>query len=426
MNKMDELQPPNLLSTSSKSSVPADAALRISLVDVLTWIGQGKKVIVLSTLVVALGSVGLALVLPDVYTARTSMLPAGAQQQQSGSAAALAALGSLGGLAGSAAPKTSDDLYMRLLASESVVRPLAAKFDLQKRYKAKTFEALRLAMPKYVRISGDKKAGLIIVEVDDESPKFAADLANAHADEIGKLLSRLAVSEAQQRRAFFEVQLKESKENLIQAEQVLRQVQEKSGVIVLDQQAGAIFKGVAELKARIVEREVRLKVLRTATTAQNPDVIMLTTELSALRSELARMESAAPADGTSGTAGARRGAGDISVSKLPAASIDYVRALREVKFQESMLGSMLRQFEIAKLDEAKDTPVLQQVDVAIPPDRKAKPARSIIVLISTFAALLFSAMYVVLRRYFGLARDHNPEGAQAWSTLRQAWKLRRG
>jgi uncharacterized protein involved in exopolysaccharide biosynthesis len=404
---------------TSPYELQEDEASGTPLIDLLTWVGEGKKFIAITAAVVGAGALAVALLLPDEYTARTTLLPAGSQQQSS-SSAALAALGTLGGLTGSISPKTPDDLYVRLLQSDSVLRPIATRFSLQKRYGVESFEMLRRTVIKHVRVSSDKKAGLITVEVDDEDPKFAAALANAHAEEVSKLLSRLAVSEAQQRRVFFEVQLKEAKENLIEAEQALRQVQEKSGVVVLDQQAGAIFKGIAELKGRIVEREVRLKVLRTATTAQNPDVMLLTAELGALRGELARMES------SSGSAERSKGSVDIPVSKLPAASVDYVRALREVKFQESMLGSMLRQFEIAKLDEAKDSPALQQVDVAQPPDRKAKPARGLIVVAATFAALLLSALFVALRRYLQVSREEDPDGAHAWASLRQAWKLRGG
>ena len=101
-------------------------------------------------------------------------------QQQSGSAAALAALGSLGGLAGGLGAKSPDELYVALLKSDSVQRALAERFDLKAHYDVDTFETLRKVLPSYIRIASDKKSGLITVEVDDESPKFAADLANAH------------------------------------------------------------------------------------------------------------------------------------------------------------------------------------------------------------------------------------------------------
>ncbi len=393
----------------------------VSLLDLLTWLGEGKRVIAAVTGLAIVASLVYAFTTDLVFTARTTLLPP-SSQQSSTSAAALAALGSLGGLAGGIAAKTPDELYVNLLKSDSVQRALATRFDLFKRYKVDSYEVMRTTLPRYVRVSSDKKSGVITLEVDDKDPKFAAELANAYAVEITKLLGRLAVSEAQQRRVFFDQQLKETKENLVKAEQALRSVQEKSGMIVLDQQAEAIIKAVAELKTRIIEREVRLKVMRTSTTAQNPDVQLLASELSALRGELARMESSVPASGKSASAS---GGIDIPIGKLPAAAIDYVRAAREVKFQETMLASMLRQYEVAKLDEAKEGPALQQVDVAQPPDRKSKPSRALIVLAATLAALLLSSMFVVVRRYRALVREQDPEAAQAWERMASAWRLRR-
>ncbi|MDQ6680453.1 MAG: Wzz/FepE/Etk N-terminal domain-containing protein, partial [Pseudomonadota bacterium] len=377
---------------------PLDAAVQdledegpmVGLTDLLTWLGEGKRLIAAVTIGAALVALVVALLLPPVFTARSTLLAPGSQQQ-SGSAAALAALGSLGGLAGGLAAKTPDELYVALLKSDSVQRALMDRFDLKRHYDVETYEALRKVLPNYMRVSSDKKSGLITVEVDDESPKFAADLANAHADEVTKLLGRLAVSEAQLRRAFFENQLKETKENLVKAEHALQLVQEKSGVIVLDKQAEALILGAAQLRAQITEREVQLKVLQTSATPQNPDVMRLSSELRALRAELARMESA--------QGGAAGSAVDMPVGKLPAAAIDYVRARRELKLQETLLESMVRQYEIAKLDEAKEGPALQQVDIALPPDRKSKPAKALIVLATALIALLAVSAFVVVRRY---------------------------
>jgi uncharacterized protein involved in exopolysaccharide biosynthesis len=188
-------------------------------------------------------------------------------------------------------------------------------------------------------------------------------------------------------------------------------------MIVLDKQAEALILGAAQLRAQITEREVQLKVLRTSATEQNPDVMRLNSELRALRAELARMES------TQGSGAASPV--EMPVGRIPAASIDYVRARRELKLQETLLESMVRQYEIAKLDEAKEGPILQQVDVALPPDRKSKPSRALIVLVATALALLASSAYVVLRRYNAFMREHDPGSAAAWERLAQAWRLRR-
>ena len=385
----------------------------IGLTEALTWIGEGKRLIAGATLGVAVVAAVVGLLLPKTFTARATLLAPGSQQQSS-SAAALAALGSLGGLVGGAAAKTPDELYVALLKGDSVQRALADRFDLKTRYDVATYETLRKVLPQYIRVASDKKSGLISVEVDDAEPKFAADLANAHASEITKVLGRLAVSEAQLRRVFFAKQLDETKENLIKAEQNLRTVQEKSGVIVLDKQAEALITSAAQLRAAIAEREVQLKVLRTSATDQNPDVIRLNSELRAMRVELARMESR--------QGGADGSAVDIPVGKLPEAGIEYVRARRELKLQETLLETMIRQFEAAKLDEAKEGPALQQVDIALPPDRKSKPSVTLIVLAGAALALLLSSGWVILRRYAAWSREQYPEDAENRAALARAWR----
>ncbi len=401
-------------SPSSAGDDFEDEGPAIDLTELLTWVGEGKRLIAVATVATAIVAGGVALLLPKTYTAHATMLAPGSQQQ-SGSAAALAALGSLGGIVGGAA-KSPDELYVALLKSDSVQRALAQRFDLMTRYEVKNYETLRKTMPKYIHISSDKKSGLITVDVDDEEPQFAADLANAHAGEITKVLGRLAVSEAQLRRVFFEKQLNDTKENLIKAEQNLRTVQEKSGVIVLDKQAEALIAGAAQLRALIAEREVQLKVLRTSATGQNPDVIRLGSELAAMRTELARMESR--------QGGSEGSAIDIPVGKLPEAGIEYVRARRELKLQETLLEAMIRQFEAAKLDEAKEGPALQQVDLALPPDRKSKPSRLLITAAAAALAFLLSTGFVVARRYGAWSREHFPEDVAARAALARAWRLR--
>lgn len=392
-----------------------DEGPSVSLTQLLTWVGEGKRLIAGVSVAAAIVSITVGLLLPKIYTARATLLAPGSQQQ-SGSAAALAALGSLGGLVGGAGAKSPDELYVALLKGDSVQRALAERFDLKTRYGVENYETLRKKLPEYIRVASDKKSGLITVEVDDKEPQFAADLANAHAGEVTKVLGRLAVSEAQLRRVFFEGQLNDTKERLIKAEQDLRLVQEKSGVIVLDKQAEALITGAAQVRALIAEREVQLKVLRTSATDQNPEVIRLNSELRALRSELARMESA-----QGGNAGS---AVDMPVGRLPEAAIAYVRARRELKLQETLLEGMLRQYEAAKLDEAKEGQALQRVDVAVPPDRKSKPSVALIAMTSTFLALLASTIFVLMRRYAAWSRELNPQGGQARSELAQAWRWR--
>ncbi|WP_418317556.1 Wzz/FepE/Etk N-terminal domain-containing protein [Piscinibacter sakaiensis] len=389
---------------------------QVSAVEVLTWLGEGKGLIALLTAIAIAIAAAFAFLWPPSFTAHTTLLPPGAQQP-SGSAAALASLGVLGGLAGGLATKTPEELYVALLRSDTLLRALDERYQLQQRYDYRSFVHLRKRVGKYISVEADKKSGVITLQVTDRDPAFAADLANAHVEEIKKILDRLAVSEAQQRRIFFEQQLQATKDKLIAAEQDLRKVQERSGVIVLDKQAEALIEGAAQLRAQIAEREVQLKVLKTGATERNPDVIRMNSELAALRSELARIES-------------RQGQGnsanplDMQVARLPEAAIDYIRARRELKLQETLLESMIRQFEIAKLDEAKEGQLLQQIDKAVPPDYRSFPSRLLFLAAGAAAGLLLGIGWVVARRYAALASSEDSADADSWRALGRAWRLR--
>lgn len=388
----------------------------LSPLDLLTWIGEGKRRIAAITLGVGVVAVGLVLLLSPVFTAQTTLMPPNTQQQ-GGAMAALASLGALGSLAGSLSQKTPDEQYVALLKSDTVQRALADRFGLYERWKVDYYEQMRKTFASYVRIASDKKSGLITIEVDDRDPQFAASLANGYPDEIGRLLDRLAVSEAKSRRIFFEQQLKETKDHLVAAELGLLKVQETYGVIVLDKQAEALIGGAASLRAQITEREVMLNVLRKSATEKNPDVQRLSAEVAALRSQLARMESSSSGDKPS--------VFDMPVNKLTGGGVEYIRALRELKLQEALLEAMIRQYEMAKLDEAKEGPALQQVDVAKAPDYKSKPARALIVLAAMLVAALAVSVWTIWRRYRDYVRDTDPETARAWTRTRQAWRWRR-
>lgn len=414
---------PTSMPTSSLNLPQSDAELDetwgLSALEALTWLGRDKRLVAKVTGMAALVALAVALIYPPSFSAKTTLIPPGSQQN-SGSAA-LAALGQLGGLPSGLSAKTPDELYVALLKSDSVLQMLEAEFKLRERYDAKTFADLRRAMRDHVRISSDRKSGVISVEVDDKDPAFSAALANGHARALAQVLSRLAVSEAKQRRLFFEERLKETKETLVQAEQAFRQFQESSGVIVLDKQAEALIGSAASLRSQIAAREVQRKVLRTGATEQNPEVQRLDSELRALRSELSRLESSA---GAAVNPGANPSVTDMQVGRIPEAAIDFVRARRELKLQETLLEGLVRQYEIARLDEAKEGPVLQQVDVALVPEAKSKPSRALIVLGGAVLGLLLSSLWVVARGLITHQQTHDAGGRRAWRNLRAAWAWR--
>jgi uncharacterized protein involved in exopolysaccharide biosynthesis len=334
---------------------------------------------------------------PPTFTATVKFLPP--QQQQSAAASMLASLGGLGGLAGAAAGlKNPADQYLAFMKSNSVQDELIERFKLDERYKAKFKEDARTALSGNTRASSGKD-GLITVQIDDKDPKFAAELANAHVEELQKLLARLAVTEAQQRRAFFEKQLSQVKEKFTEAEQALRATGVNSSV--LKSNPTSALAAVAGLKAQVTAQEVKVGAMRGYLAETAPDFKQAMTELANLRTQLAKQEKDEPA--------AAAGQGD------------YVAKFREFKYQETLFELFARQFEMAKVDESREGAVIQVLDAAQPPERKSKPKKALIAIIATLAAGFALLLFVFIRQALRNA-GQDAESAQKLASLKTSWR----
>ena len=368
----------------------------ISLLDLLQVIVDNLRLLVLGPLACGLAALSISFAVAPTFTAKTQFLPP--QQQQSSAASMLASLGALGGLAGAATGlKSPADQYIAFMKSVTVQDALIDRFKLVDKYEAKLKTDARLELIASVRIASGKD-GLISVEVDDKDPKFAADLANAHVEELRKLLGRLAVTEAQQRRMFFEKQLEQTKDNLAKADLALK----SSGInsSVLKSSPASAVEAVARLKAGISVQEVKLGAMRNYLTETSPDFKQAMSELGSLKAQLAKAEKEEPAD---------KGASD------------YVARYREFKYQETMFELFAKQFELAKVDESREGSVIQVLDIAEPPERKAKPKKAMIAIIATLASG-FALLLVVFIRSALSSASQNQETQQRISALQASWK----
>lgn len=368
----------------------------ISLLDLLQVVVDNLRLLVLGPLLCGLAALGISFTIPPSYTAKTQFLPP--QQQQSAAASMLASLGSLGGLAGAATGlKSPADQYIAFMKSVSVQDALIDRFKLIEKYEAKLKTDARLALTANLRIASGKD-GLISVEVDDVDPKFAADLANAHVEELRKLLSRLAVTEAQQRRMFFEKQLEQTKDNLAKADLALK----SSGInsSVLKSSPASAVEAVARLKAGISVQEVKLGAMRNYLTENSPEFKQALGELAALKAQLAKAEKEEPAD---------KGASD------------YVSRYREFKYQETMFELFAKQFELAKVDESREGAVIQVLDTAEPPERKAKPKKALIAVIATLSSGFALLLFVFVRSAIKNA-SQDEETKLKLQALKGSWK----
>ncbi|GLR27027.1 GumC family protein [Limnobacter litoralis] len=383
----------------------------ISLIDLATTLGEQKKLVFGLPALAAVVSIIVSLLLPPIFTAETSLLPPSGNSGGGGAAAALASLGALGGLAGGLGIKTPDEQYVAMLQSHSVMDQLIERFNLLKHYDVKYRKDVYEKLKKIAVISSDKKSGIISISVDDKDPKFAAELANGYVDALSKLLDRVAVTDAQQRRQFFETQFEKAKEKLSDSEVNLKKVQETTGLIQIDGQAKATIEAVANVRAEIAKREVQLTAMRTFATAENPDYKRIQGELAGLKVQLAKLEKGNGDDG-----------GIVSTKNLPETGLEYVRALRDVKYNEAIYEIMAKQFELAKIDEAKEGATLQQLDKAVPPEKKSKPKRALIVILSTLAAGFLAVLISLLRGAMQKA-EADPETLEKLQNLKQAWRL---
>ncbi|WP_019431305.1 Wzz/FepE/Etk N-terminal domain-containing protein [Limnohabitans sp. Rim47] len=379
------------------SHIPEQAEDEISLLDLLQTIVDNLRLLILGPLVVGLVALGISFAVPPTFTATVKFLPP--QQQQSAAASMLASLGGLGGLAGAAAGiKNPADQYLAFMKSNSVQDALIERFKLEERYATQFKTDTRAVLTGNTRaVSG--KDGLISIEIDDKDPQFAADLANAHVQELQQLLARLAVTEAQQRRAFFEKQLSLVQDKMIAAEQSLRATGVNSSV--LKSNPTSAVAGVAALKAQVTAQEVKVGAMRGYLADTAPDFKQALNELSNLRAQLAKQEKDEPASA--------------------AGQGDYVAKYREFKYQETLFDLFAKQFELAKIDESREGAVIQVLDAAQPPEKKAKPKKALIAIVATLAAGFAFLLFVFIRQALRNA-NKDPESAQKLADLKTGWQ----
>src|SRR5882672_5126498 len=359
----------------------------ISLLDLLIVLAKHKRLVLGLPLAAAVVAAIISFLLPNVYTGTTKILPP--QQSASVASALLNQLGGafgglLAGAGGSPLGRNPTDLYVGMLKSRTVADNLISRFELGKSYDEDRLSGTRKRLEEETTIAAGKD-GIITIDVEDRDPKRAADLANAYVDELMKLTKVLAVTEASQRRLFFERQLLQAKDNLTAAEITARQGLQKGGLAQVDAQGRSMIEVTARLRAEISVKEVQLGAMRTFAAEGNPELQRTQQELEALRRELSRIEGSSPI--------AAIGGGDASGNS----GLDNLSRLRDVKYYEFLYEMLAKQYELAKIDEAKEATVIKVLDRAIEPDSKSKPRRSLIVLLSILVALFGSIFWAFIR-----------------------------
>lgn len=384
----------------------------LDILDLLIIPVRYKFVILKVSFSVAVLTAIYTLILPNIFTASARILPP--QPAQSLASSLLSQIGPLTGLTGrDLGVRNPNDLYVSMLKSRTVAVNLIHRFSLQQLYERKTETDTIESLKQVTRIASSKE-GIIEIEVDDKDPTRAANMANAYVEELFRLTQNLAVTEASQRRLFFENQLKIAKDELSTAEAKLKDIQETTGLIEPSSQGKAIIESTATLRALIGAKEVEISSMRSFAAAQNPDLVRAEQELSSLRQQLAKLQK-----------DKNLGAGDIQVptAGIPAASLTYVRALRDVKYYETMFELLAKQFELAKIDEAKTAPAIQFLDRASVPEKKSRPKRTITVLIATLLAASLTVLWAFVKEG-SRGLQNNPRKAEKLKLFKQLLKFR--
>lgn len=374
-----------------------------SLLDVAEVLVRRKKLLLVLPAVVAMFSIAISFLLPSVYKATTKLVPP--QQSQSGASALLAQIGGVTGLAGVPGMKNPNDLYIGMLKSRTVADKLIDRFDLKKAYDTDSRERARAMLESATTITAGKD-GLLTIEVEDRNQKFVAKLANAYVDELLNLTKILAVTDAAQRRVFYERQLELAKDGLAKAEVALKSALDAHGVFSVDAETQAVLETSARLKAQVSAKEIQMASMRSFLTEENPEFKRAEAELHGLQAELSRLETGRSSQTRANDSeGKQRG-------------FDNIQLMREVKYRQMLYETLAKQFEIARIEEAKDPSVVQVLDPAVEPERRARPKRAIIVAVSTFAGLLLAIAWALIADAFQRSMS-SPESATRWRKLKK-------
>ncbi len=380
--------------------------------DLLLTILEYKKMIFGTSFAVAVVTAILSLFMSNIYTAKTLILPG-----DEGKGLMSAMLGQLGGLSnlaggalgGALGGPTKTDLYITMLKSETVKDQLIDKFKLMEVFEAKKRSNIYRRLDAISKISAGKKDGVITITVDNKDPKLAAELANAYVDALGKLVTDLGMAGAGDNRLFLEKRLAEAKVDVSKAEDNLKRFQTANKAISVPDQVRASFEGIAQLRAQLTLQEIQLGMLQRQFTDNSQEVKTAKAGIASLRRQIATLEGGGNGNNVLPAVGA-----------MPQLGQEYVRLMREFKIQEAVLEMLTKQYELAKISEGKDVSPIQIIQKAKVPDRKSRPARSKIVLATSFIALVGSAYSVFLQKKI---TDMSEEKKLRWVKLTQCFGL---
>jgi tyrosine-protein kinase Etk/Wzc len=406
LNRPDILEP----FEDTRVAYATERDTRVTLLDILIILVQRKWVWIGSAAVCGLMALALGLILPVEYRAETDILPP--QRPTSSASMLMGQVGSILGMGGSSfGAKDPNDIFLSLLRSRTTAEALVKRFNLQQVYKKGDIFVAEAELAKHSTIVSTLE-GTIAVKVNDRDPTRAAAIANGYIEELSRQNNRLAISEAAQRRLFFQAQLEREKDLLEDAEVSLKETELKTGVLQLSGQTELAIRQVADFRAQITNSELELQNLLTGDTQSNPDVVRLQERIRTLREDLQKAQANNSGD-------SRTDVGSLTTSTVPTLAIAYVRKLREVKYHEDLFNMLSRQYEAAKIDEAREAPAIEAIDAAVPPHFRYSPRRQLLTAAGLAIGLILGWIYAITAEMLRRSLQE-PEYASKWLTLQRA------
>ena len=380
-----------------------DQEEEINLLDYWQVLVKRRRLIYWIVGIAIIFSIVISLLLPKIYAATASTLPP--QQDSMGSffGSGLEGLpaGSLGMMSGLLGMKTPADLWVGLLKSNSVTDAIIDRFRLKELYKKKTQEKTRTNLKENIKILKQKE-GIISITVEDKDPQRAADMANAFIEELDKINKKHGMSSGRRTRIFVEKRLAEARTDLAEAEEAVKSFLEKNKAVKLDVQSKETLEAIGDIKGALMAKEVELQTYLSFATPDHPEVKILRAEVEGLNDKIRELSEG-------GEKGDNSKVNDIFIpaKKMPRLGLQYVRLLRKSKIQETLHTLLTQQYEMARIQEAKDSPTVQVLDIAKVPEEKTKPKRGLIVLLTSFTALFLSIFIAFFMEFLEKNRSLN-------------------
>ena len=379
-------------------------AYEINLLDVAIVLAKYKKFIIALPLITAIIFAIVTSKDPDTFQAETTFMPPKKAESVSSLVSSLGSLGSISGMLGGgggigAGIGAGNELYIAILKSRDMQYRLVKRFNLLAVYKTTSLEGARQALNGQTQIKTEK-SGLIALTITDTDPKRAALLANGYTEELMRSNNELALSDAAQQRRIAEIQLLKAKNTLTEAETVVKQLQESTGLITVGPE-------VAVLQSMISTTQRQLKDMSLATTPGNSEYIKTQHKLTNLQAEIGKAQSA-------------KG----YISKAPERILDFMHKTRDLKYAEALYQMAMQTLTAAKMNELTAGSTIQVIDRAIPPAQTSGPNRNRTVLIA-FIAALFAAIIIAFLLEAIERSKQNPESTTQYQTIKnhlKTWK----